>query len=388
MILGIDPVGGASGNMFLGAFADFGIDLDNILNFLSKNLNGELQWEIATKEKFKLFGKNVKIIDNGEFVKRDWKDIRILIDSLKISKTAKETAKEIFYQIALAESKIHNKPVDIIHFHEVGGIDAIADIVGSVLCYEELGFPKTFLLRALPLGSGIGTSMHGKIPYPAPATAEILKDLPVKFLNIDSETVTPTGAAIIKVIAKEYFPEINFKINKISYGIGDSDFPTLPNILRLFSLGNSGHSQYIYEIKANIDDMTPAEISHLLKNIMELGALDVIVFPGGMKKGRTGFQIEVLSTIEKKSPVINYLLKNSTTGGVRFNLIERNILDRKTVSINTKFGKVRYKIYKFKDKMKVQPEYDDMEKILMNNDITFKELTNFLINEYNKETDE
>ncbi len=364
MILGIDPVGGASGDMFIGALADLGINMNKIFNWVEKYVPGEFSWEIVSDEKFKLYGKKVIIKASPERGhKRTFKIIQEVINSTNFPTRVKELAERIFFIIAEAEAKIHNRSIDDVHFHETGAIDSIVDIFSFALAWDELGFPPAVLLRRIPLGEGYGVSQHGPIPYPAPATIKILKDLPVVYIDgIEKETITPTGAAIIKALSPVEIPFAGV-IEKSGLGVGNYDFKNIPNILRLVLFTEEGNKELIWSIETNIDDATPEILAEAQRRLLELGAVDVYLYPSLMKKGRPGYKMEVLVAPGKKSEVVKMLFSLTTTIGVRESLVWREVLPRKTVVIETEFGKVKYKKIILQGRERLIPEFEEVKRI-------------------------
>ena len=362
-----DCFSGISGDMILGALIDLGLDI----NFLKREL-GKLNlgdYSIESKKivkngiaatKFDVIAKNSR-----RHEERNLNEINKIIDNSKLDANIKNTIKKIFLKIAVAEAKIHNKPIDKIHFHEVGAIDTIIDIAGSVIGFKKLGIEKIYCSK-LNVGSGFVEFSHGKFPVPAPATAEILKGAPIYHNNIPAELVTPTGAAIITTLANSFGEMPAMKVEKIGYGAGTKDLEQ-PNVLRVF-LGE-GYKQEnelpkVFEpinvIETNIDNMNPEIYPFVIDKLMEDGALDAYLTNIIMKKGRPAIKLTVLAEIKDTDKLCNIIFDETTTLGVRIFRAERKILKREIKTIKTKYGNVRVKISKLGNEIKnIMPEYED-----------------------------
>ncbi len=372
MIVGIDPVGGASGNMFLGALADLGVDMEKIFKVVERYVPGEFSYRIESDEKFKLYGKKVVIETPPERGhRRTFKIIREMIASTDFPERVKELAERIFFLIAEAEAKIHARGIDQVHFHETGAIDSIVDIFSFALGWDELGFPPAVLLRKIPLGEGYGVSQHGPIPFPAPATVEILRGLPVLYLDdLDKETVTPTGAAIIKALSPAEIP-FSGVVERSGLGVGDFDFENIPNILRLVLFReDGGEKELIWRLEANIDDMTPELLADAQNRLLEAGALDVYLYPASMKKGRPGYKLEVLVAPGDRARIVDMIFSLTSTIGLREELVWRRILPRQRVVVETEFGKVRFKKVLLQGRERLIPEFEEIRRIATEKDLS------------------
>lgn len=378
-ILYLDCFAGISGDMFLGALMDLGLSADSLLEKLSSL--GPLGFEISAVKVVKngIAGTKASIhIPDKRHHHRHLPDICNIIDNSTLPVRVKEKSKAVFLNLAHAEAKIHNTAAEKIHFHEVGAIDAIVDIVGVITGLEMLGVEKV-ICSSLPLGYGFVNCAHGTIPLPAPATLELLKGLPVKNCSIYGETVTPTGAALVKTICTEFGTMPTMDIMSIGYGAGEAD-REIPNLLRIV-LGDTANEQSalikdsLKIVEANIDDMNPEFFEHILPLVLESGAVDVYITPIIMKKGRPGQLLTSLVPEQKLDDVIKTILSESTTLGVRISDCNRYKLHRETTTVDTPYGFVTVKIgyQKSSDEfMNIAPEWEDCKKLAEQNNVPVK----------------
>jgi hypothetical protein len=305
---------------------------------------------------------------------RNLHDIQEIIQQSSLNDFVKAKSLDIFQKVAEAEAKIHNKSIEEIHFHEVGAIDSIVDIVGAAICIDYLK-PDRIISSSVEVGGGFVTCEHGTFPIPAPATAEILKNIPVKSGAVQSETTTPTGAAILATMVNEFTDKIQFTIHKTGYGIGSKDFD-IPNVLRVHlgelsgeqASGEEVHTAYLVE--CNIDDMNPEMYGHIMDLLFEKGADDVFITPIIMKKARPASKLSVLCRPEIDNEITDILLTHTTSLGVRKHKVEKMVLKREFQKIMTRYGQVTIKtaIYKGK-KLKSKPEYEDCIRIAKENNV-------------------
>jgi uncharacterized protein (TIGR00299 family) protein len=370
-----DCYSGISGDMILGALFDLGLDEKYLINQLKKVDVSGYKLKVKKIEKKHILGTDVLIELHGKQKKRDFKEILELIDKSKLDKEIKEISKKIFSKIAFAEGKIHNINPEKIHFHEVGAVDSIIDIIGTVIVIKKMQL-SNIICSPLPLGNGFVECSHGKIPVPAPATLEILKNIPAYSTKITNELVTPTGAAIISTLANQYGPMPLLKIKKIGYGAGKTDLEH-PNFLRII-LGET-QSDFNYDvttiIETNIDDMNPEIYGYLVEKLYDGGALDVFFTHIQMKKNRPGVKISVICKNVDVKEIANILFKESSTFGIRFYETKRLKLKIKKRKIQTKYGPISVKIGMLGNKIHtISPEYEDCRKIANKNNITLKEV--------------
>jgi uncharacterized protein (TIGR00299 family) protein len=281
----------------------------------------------------------------------------------------------IFRRIFIAEARVHGKTSETVHLHELGAIDCLVDIFGTVLGLQMLGVERIFT-SPVNLGSGLVNSDHGILPVPAPATAEILKKVPVYANHIVSELTTPTGAAIIRELSHGFGTLPYMSVDKIGLGAGSKNYKDWPNVLRIL-VGNAYGSlssergssdQSIYVLETNIDDMNPQIFEYVTEKLLGIGALDVYTSQVIMKKGRPGVKLSVLCNKKQRDSVIQTIFRETSTIGLRYYETHRKILERETKKINTEFGTVRIKFSKLGDKvLKVTPEYEDCKRIAKQN---------------------
>lgn len=371
-----DCFSGISGNMILGALIDAGLDL----NELKKKLRGlQLTAYGLQLKKIKKNGIAASYFDVAYKEKhhehRNLRDIVSIINKSKISPSVKTKSVEIFTRLARAEAKIHGISVNKIHFHEVGAVDAIVDIVGAVCALEIMGIEEIYC-SPLPVSRGYVNCAHGILPVPAPATAELTKNVPAYNSIVEGELVTPTGAAIITTLAKGFgsFPEM--KTGSVGYGAGKADLDQ-PNVLRVF-IGETPDKKTrdeIYSIETNIDDMNPQIFDDVSERLFSNSALDVYMTNIIMKKGRPGILLTVLCKENDIKTLSDIILAHTTSLGVRITKYQRSILDRTTKTIETKYGKIRVKAGILNGKtVNIQPEYEDCKKAAKKYGVSLKEV--------------
>ncbi|MBN1378508.1 MAG: nickel pincer cofactor biosynthesis protein LarC [Gammaproteobacteria bacterium] len=364
-ILHYDCFSGISGDMHLGAMIDIGVDKEYLLSELKKlNLTG-YNIQILRDSKKGIQGSRVNIELTEKQTARDLKDIEKIIFDSRLSDAVKQLSSKIFQKLAAAEAKIHGKSIHEIHFHEVGAVDAILDIVGSAICIDALHVEK-ILCSPVELGGGYISCEHGTLPVPAPATIALLKNVPIRTGKVAFETTTPTGAAILATIVDEFGKQFEFTPEKTGYGIGMRDLE-IPNVLRV-TLGSqqttSLASETITVIECNIDDMNPEFYDYLIDKLMTIGAKDVYITPIYMKKTRPAAKLTVLCSEDTSDKMTELLLNETTTLGIRTYRADRAMLEREISVVETKYGKVKVKSARLGDKiLKSKPEYEDCKRI-------------------------
>ena len=372
-----DCFSGISGDMALGALIDLGAPVDWLQNELSRlPLDGfRLAITPLMRNGIRATSVRVEIEDSGH--SRDYKKIKSLLEKSPLSDDTKATSLTIFEKLAVAEAQIHGCTPDEVHFHEVGGVDAIVDIVGTALCLEKLGIDKVVSSK-IPLGSGFVDCRHGKLPVPAPATIEILKGVPVYGGEVASELVTPTGAAIITSLAKSFGPLPPMRVERTGYGAGQRELPDRPNLLRIITGTAAVSSQDVSTddvtiLETCIDDMNPELFGYLMERLFSDGALDVYWIPLHMKKNRPGTMVQVLCEEAVKDRLIQRLLSETTSLGVRFYKATRKILAREQLTIRTSFGEIRVKRVKDADgSERLVPEFDVCREIALKRDLPLR----------------
>ncbi|MCK4738805.1 MAG: nickel pincer cofactor biosynthesis protein LarC [Deltaproteobacteria bacterium] len=386
-ILYIDCIAGISGDMFMAALIDLGADLKKIKLELKKIPLTNYTISTSKERRHAIEGTRFKVKTTEEKHHRTFSNISTLINNSKLTKSVKKLSTKIFKNLAIAEGKVHGIPAEEVHFHEVGAVDSIVDIVGSAIALESLNFDEIFS-SPVQTGSGLVKTMHGIMPIPAPATLEILKGIKIEATEVKKELTTPTGAVILKTIAKSYGSIPNMIVENIGYGIGGWKLKELPNVLRLIQgKEEKKNSNKILSIETNIDDMTPELAGNLMERLFEEGALDVFFTSIQMKKSRPGLLLTVLLKVEDKEHISEIIFKESTSIGLRFSSHERECLERESKKIKTSFGIVRIKVSKLNGKtVNITPEYDDIKKISKAKKIPMKEIFNTVMSLVRKES--
>ncbi|MDO6354789.1 nickel pincer cofactor biosynthesis protein LarC [Caloramator sp. CAR-1] len=379
MILYFDCFSGISGDMAVGALLDLGVPKDYLIeNLKSLNIDEEYQIEIRKSNKNGIEGTDFYVFlkeENIHHHERNLKDIISIIDKSRITDGAKNIAKKIFNIIAEAEAKVHGKSIDEVHFHEVGAVDSIIDIVGVAVCIDYLK-PDKIISSYVNTGSGFVKCQHGILPVPAPATMNILKDVPIYSDERKFELTTPTGAAILKGLCTEFVEGINMKIRAVGYGCGKKNTEK-PNVLRIV-LGEEDKEEVVL-LETTIDDMNPQFYGYVMDKLFEKGALDVYLTPVYMKKNRPGIVISVLVHENKEKSIIEVLFKETTTIGIRKFKIKRYELQREIKRVETEFGKVDFKISKYEGEIvNISPEFEDLKRISMEKGLPLKDVYNFV----------
>jgi pyridinium-3,5-bisthiocarboxylic acid mononucleotide nickel chelatase len=377
----LDCFSGISGDMFLGALLDVGLPLEQLVAELKKIPLGLYEFKRTRALRGHLVGTRVEISVPGKQPSRKLRHIETLILDSALSAGVKEQSLKVFGRLAEAEGKLHNLPPEQVHFHEVGAVDAILDIVGTCIGLELLDISH-LTCSPLNVGSGCVQAAHGSLPVPAPASLELLKDVPIYSSGVDGELVTPTGAALISSIATGFGPIPPMRVERIGYGAGAREIPGHPNLARLL-LGESTEPVRMREgaagdevvsiIEANVDDMSPQLYGYFIDQALAAGALDVTCTAIQMKKDRPGILLSVLCTPEKGDALAQMLFEQTTTIGVRIYEARRKILEREFVSIQTPYGAVKVKVAKRDGKvLNVAPEYEDCQRLATEKGIPLK----------------
>ncbi len=389
MLAYFDCFCGISGDMTLGAFIDTGVPLRWLKDSLTKLPLKDFDLSVESISRSGIKAQRVHVITKNTSRSRHYAEIKDLVKNSPLPKKVKEKSLEIFERLAIAEAEIHGQPKEKVHFHELGGIDAIVDIVGTALCLEYLGIEKVVASR-IPLGNGFVSCQHGTLPVPAPATLSILKGTPVYGTEIPYELVTPTGAAIITSLADSFENIPDMIVEKIGYGAGKRELKTIPNLLRIIIGTPANHiSDYqkdrISVVETCIDDMNPELYGFLMDRLFEEGALDVYLIPVFMKKNRPGTMIQVLCVEDRKKSIINRILSETTSLGVRYYDVQRTKLVRENITIKTSYGDVQIKRIKDPNgSVRLVPEYEVCKKIALEKEIPLKTVYDTIIKETNK----
>jgi len=361
-----DCFSGISGDMTLGALVNAGISIDALRSELAKlNLTGyQLTAEKVLRSGIAATKVHV-IIDRKEHKSRHLPDILNIINTSSLADPVKQKSCRIFQRMAEAEANVHGTTLDKIHFHEVGAVDAIVDIVGSVIGLELLGITR-IIVSAVNVGSGTVQTSHGLFPIPAPATAELLIGIPMYQSSTKFEIATPTGAAIISTLGNSFGTLPLMNVSRIAYGAGDQDFPGSPNVLRLMigEPASTFDEDTSVVIETNIDDMNPQIYDYLIEQLIQQGAQDAYLTPIIMKKGRPALLLSVLTDKSLLDTILNTIFRETTSIGVRINEVSRKKLLREIREVETEYGTVRVKISSHKNQvLTVTPEYEDCRRI-------------------------
>lgn len=386
-ILYFDCPSGASGNMILASLIEAGLPINTLIKELNQlNLNN-YQIKTTLVNKNSISATYLEVIEtfNKSNGHRNLAEIFRIINESNLNPHIKETSCNIFNKLAAAEASIHNKDINTIHFHEVGAIDAIIDIVGASIAIDYFQ-PDRIICSPIPLGNGYIKCQHGILPVPAPATLQLIRNIPIKETTFEGELLTPTGAAIITTITNDYGPLPTMKIDDIGQGAGLYDLP-IPNILRAIigRCDNPSLGQEISIIESNIDDMNPEFYPYIIEKLLLYGAHDVCIIPNIMKKGRPGHILQVISPPNIVSELTKIILSESTSLGLRIRTENRIILNRQSKSISTSLGTARVKIGQMGDKiLNISPEYEDCKAIAKEQNMPIKMVYELILFEAKK----
>jgi pyridinium-3,5-bisthiocarboxylic acid mononucleotide nickel chelatase len=388
-ILYYDCFAGISGDMNLGAMLDLGIDQEYLLKELAHLPVDSYKIKVYKSKRGSITGTKVDVIipSSGKTSlrhaqkERTFRDITRMIKESNLSADVKKISLDIFTRLARAEGKIHGHKIDDVHFHEVGAIDSIVDIVGAAICLDYLKVDKV-ISSAIQVGSGVINCSHGTLPVPGPATAEILQGIPIKMGLVPFEATTPTGAAIIASTATLFTDKIDFTPQKIGYGLGSKDSP-VPNVLRVFMGEVSAGITKMDDpeigealmMECNIDDMNPELYDQLMECLFSAGAHDVFLTPMIMKKSRPAITVSVLCDAEKQKAMEEVFWLNSSTFGLRSYKVTKSMLRREAVRVKTRHGELTVKNgYLRGHKIKSKPEYEDCKRLAKENGIPIQDV--------------
>jgi len=383
--------------MILGAIVSLGVD-GNDLTEQIKLLNiSDFEIEFTTKGESGISALHAEVKTKEEKKHRHLRQIEEIIKNSRLSASVKKRAIKIFQNLAAAEAKVHGIEIEKVHFHEVGAMDAIIDVVGACIGFEMLGIEK-FACSKIHVGSGFVNMAHGKFPVPPPAVAELLKNAPIYSTEIEGELITPTGAAIISTLCESFGMIQNFVIEKTAYGAGTRDYENFPNVLRLF-LGETENAsdklnglihkvepnenktsdkcetEKLILLETNLDDCSPQTFGFVMERAFELGALDCWFTSVQMKKNRPATLISILCEKEKREVLSKLIFTETTTLGIRVSETERNRLRREIVKVETEFGAIDVKIARYGEKIvNAKPEYEQIREIALKSNKTVKEI--------------
>lgn len=341
-----DCFAGASGDMILGAMVAAGVDRQILSQQLSLlNLSG-YQIDFETVDRSGIGATYAKVGTKHEHAHRHLQDILKIISDSHLSEGVKARATKIFTRLGEAEAQVHNVPIEKVHFHEVGALDAIIDVVGAAICFELLQINR-FVSSPLHVGSGHVDMEHGRFPVPPPAVAELLKGVPFYSTEITGELLTPTGAAIITTVCSEFGPIPTLRLERTGYGAGTRTYEKFPNVLRVLIGEEDGTVQAdekLLVLETNVDDMAAKICGYVMERALEMGALDCYFTPVQMKKNRPGILLTILCRIEERERFMQLLFEETTTLGIRSYEVDRRTLDRQTVRVETLYGPIDVKV--------------------------------------------
>ncbi len=374
-----DCFSGISGDMALGALVDAGADIARIEAELRKlAVSG---WTLAA-EKVKrgpLQATAVRVKISESHHHRGLGDILKLIEGAGLPPRAAGRASQVFKCLGEAEARVHGIPVEKVHFHEVGAVDAIVDIVGACVGFELLGIDE-FACSALNVGGGGVKTEHGVLPVPAPATVDLLRQAPTYSTGIERELVTPTGAALVAALATQFGPQPRMAVERIGYGAGSAELTEQPNVLRLLlgeaaEAGRGAEEPTVTVLEANLDDMAPVVGGYFMEQALAAGALDVFFTPAQMKKNRPGLVLTVICPPERADLLSELIFEQTTTIGLRQYEAKRRVLEREFVSVETPYGPVRMKLAKLDGRvLNAAPEYDDCQRLAREKSVPLKQV--------------
>ena len=360
----LDCMSGISGDMLLGALIDSGWPEENLRGLIAKLKLGDVQLKVDRVSKRGIAATQVNILSSPHQPHRGLHDLASIVMQAEVSQSIQKRAISALRLLAEAESQVHGVPVERIHFHEVGAVDTIVDIVGALVGFEELNIEEVYS-GALPWSRGTVKTEHGILPVPPPAVALLLREVPVVGADIDGETVTPTGATLARTLVKQFRTMPAMTVERVGYGAGQRDWPDRPNVLRV-TIGEADEAaggliiEQLVQLSCNIDDMNPEWFEPLMNQLQHGKALDVWLTPVHMKKNRPGTVVEVLCRSEDATKLRDILLHHSTTLGIRESQITRYSLPRRVETIETVYGSVRMKIATLPDgSTKASPEHED-----------------------------
>ena len=377
-----DCFSGCSGDMMLGALLDAGLDLDTLEKGLDSLDIGKYQltMEKVTRASITATKFNVET-DTREHHHRPLKDILSIIKSSRLSKSVRQKSSAIFRKLGEAEAKVHGVDINEVEFHELGAVDTIIDIVGTVFALEQLNIERVFA-SPLPVGSGSVTTAHGILPVPAPATLHLLTDSKAPLVSLSDTTgapvgelVTPTGAALLTSLANFCRPDLS--VDQVGYGAGSKDFKNWPNIIRVWigeTTGDAGQDNLIL-LETNIDDMNPQTYGYLMEKLFSEKAVDVWFTPIQMKKNRPAILLSVLAPSHAEAKLIDIIMKETTTLGIRIRPVSRHIAHREIIEFDSSLGHTRIKVKRFAGQvLDISPEYEDCRQIALAKDIPLQEV--------------
>lgn len=377
----IDCAMGCAGDMLTAALLELHPDRDGFIARMNDALGGKAVLSAKPDRKCGVMGTHVTVLINGDEEGEPERhhhhhtsvaEITEFIDTVPLADEVKDNAKAVYTHIAEAESRVHGHPIENIHFHEVGSLDALADVLSVCELMHELA-PDKVLASPVNVGSGFVKCTHGVLPVPAPATELILRGVPIYSGQIKSELCTPTGAALLKHFVEAFVPLPVLRVERAGCGTGKKDFETA-NVVRVLLGETEAECEQIVELACNLDDMTPEELGFTMEELFRLGALDVYFTNIGMKKSRPGVMLTCMCRSDKRDEMLRCIFKHTTTLGVREYVCNRYNLTRSIDTVQTEYGAVRIKKAEGYGVKRSKAEYDDLAKLARENDTTIAEI--------------
>lgn len=386
-----DCFAGASGNMILGALIAAGVKVEDLKADLRKLNIPDFELDVETVDRSGISSTHVTVRVPDEKAHRHLHNIEKIIDESELSETVKRHSKAIFRRLAEAEAKVHGIDIEKVHFHEVGALDAVIDVVGACIAFEMLGIER-FACSKIHVGSRFVEMEHGKFPIPPPAVAELLHRIPVYSTEIEGELITPTGAAIISTLCDSYGVLPETSVEQTGYGAGTRQYEKFPNTLRVLIGETAGQHQtnerrttideQLILLETNIDDASPQVLAYVMERAFEIGANDCWFTSIQMKKNRPAVMLSILCAQESKQTLLDLIYSETSTLGVRQREIMRNTLDREVISVNTRFGKIDVKIGRFDGRIvNTMPEYEQVKKAAIEHNVPFKLVRDTVLSE-------
>jgi pyridinium-3,5-bisthiocarboxylic acid mononucleotide nickel chelatase len=374
----LDCFSGVSGDMFVGSLLDAGLSAESIEEMIAGLKIDGFTISGAKEARNHIFGTRFSVVlDNDVYQpSRHLKDIQGILRSSNLPPQIIESSISVFERLAAAEAAIHHMNPDEVHFHEVGAVDSIIDVVASVAGIYLLGIEKLFVSR-IPIGSGMIESAHGIIPVPSPATVVLLKGVPIYESGQDVEMVTPTGAALLTSLATSFGTMPPMTIERVGYGVGTRILSDRPNLLRIMigSDAEPGRLDTVVLLESNLDDMSPELLGYLMDRLFDAGALDVSFCPIQMKKNRPGIRLQVIGRPHDKDRLVGMVFRESTSLGIRITYSQRQVLERNEVTVNSPWGKIKLTQVTDRDRGSVlMPEYEECRRIARQHNLPLRDV--------------
>jgi uncharacterized protein (TIGR00299 family) protein len=372
-----DCFAGISGDMTLAALLDLGLDKAELQDLLSLTVQTDIEMEVRRVTKDHLSGLQVEFRTPAPQPARTYLEIVGLISQAPLPDAARQRSLKMFRLLGEVEARIHAQPLEQVHFHELGAMDTILDVVGVAWGVEKLGITRVFC-SSLPMGWGMIASAHGRLPNPAPAALELLKGLPVYGTDLPGELVTPTGAVILKGLEAQSEPCPPLRLERVGYGAGSRDLPGHPNLLRIYLgtplIAAPGLREKVLVLETHIDDMNPELYEPLMAGLFAAGALDVALGSIQMKKNRPGVRLTVIAPPAAREALLEKLFTDSTTLGVRLMEVERVAARRRQETISTPYGPLTVKVTEYGNRRRVMPEYEACRKMAQEHGLPLMEV--------------